>query len=107
MGMKVSACWYSDTWQVETKAINEDVIKIWKIDINKIVDKKDLDIGPERKTAKNTEPYTRIKLNNLHRYPTGNAVKNLKDKIVHMYKWFILDKEIDFIYNGFVKITFL
>jgi len=104
MGMKVSACWYSDTWQVETKAINEDVIKIWKIDINKIVDKKDLDIGPERKTAKNTEPYTRIKLNNLHRYPTGNAVKNLKDKIVHMYKWFILDKEIDFIYNG-IKLT--
>jgi len=29
MGMKVSACWYSDTWTVETKAIDEDVIKTW------------------------------------------------------------------------------
>ena len=100
MGMKVSACWYSDTWEVETKALHEDEIKTWKIDVNRIVDKEDLEIGPYTKVARNTEPYTKIRLKNVHRYPVGSAVKNLKERIALMYKWFIHDDEIDFFYNG-------
>ena len=79
------------------KGIARRRIKTWKIDVNRIVDKEDLEIGPYTKVARNTEPYTKIRLKNVHRYPVGSAVKNLKERIALMYKWFIHDDEIDFL----------
>ena len=99
MGMKVSACWYSDTWSVETKAIKEDAIKIWSIDVNKIIDTGNGDIGPKTLKAKNVEPYTKIVMSNPHKVPIGHSVKTLKQYIGSMYRFFIISKEINFEYN--------
>ena len=100
MGMKVSACWYSDRWTVETKPINEDVIKTWTIDVNKIIDTGDANIGPKTLKAKNVEPYTKILLSNPHKLPIGHSVKTLKKYIGSMYRFFIIKDEINFEYNG-------
>ena len=106
MGMKVSACWYSDTWTVTTKALHEDETKTWSININKIVDDNNLYIGPERKAAKGAEPFTKILMTNLHRYPKTASVTSVKDMIRLMYKFFIIDDEINFYYNG-EKLTYI
>jgi hypothetical protein len=100
MGMKVSACWYTDTWTVETKALDEDVIKIWSIDVNKIIDTGNVNIGPKNLKAKNVEPYTKITMSNPHKVPTGQSVKSLKGYIGSMYRFFIIKDEINFEYNG-------
>ena len=100
MGMKVSACWYSDSWTVETKAIDEDVIKTWSIDIEKIINTGNASIGPKILEAKNVEPYTKIVMSNPHKVPRGNSIANLKKYIASMYRFFIIKNEINFEYNG-------
>ena len=100
MGMKVSACWYSDTWKVETKAFNEDVAKTYDVDIQKIVKSGEVNIGPETQSAKNVTPYTRITLLKPHRYPRTSEVTNVRKYLEDMYRWFINDEEIDIFYNG-------
>ena len=100
MGMKVSACWYSDNWKVETKALNEDKAKTYKVDLQKIVKSGEVKIGPIIESAKGATPYTRVTLIKPHRYPRTIEVNSLKKYLQDMYRWFINDDEIDIFYNG-------
>jgi len=100
MGMKVSACWYSDNWKVETKALNEDKAKTYEVDIQKIVKSGEVRIGPKTESAKGATPFTRITLLNPHRYPRTSEVTNVRKYLEDMYRWFINDEEIDIFYNG-------
>ena len=50
MGMKVSACWFSDTWSVETKHFKEDLIKTYAVDVNKVAAGK-MNIGINKKAS--------------------------------------------------------
>ena len=100
MGMKVSACWYSDTWQVETKALNEDVAKTYVVDVQKIVKSGEVTIGPKTESAKGATPFTRITLIRPHRYPRTTEVTKVRKYLQDMYRWFINDDEIDIFYNG-------
>ena len=52
MGMKVSACWYSDNWKVETKAFNENVAKTYEVDIQKIVKSGEVKLDRRQKMLK-------------------------------------------------------
>tara|TARA_S200000501_G_scaffold248935_1_gene233195 strand:- start:4262 stop:5842 length:1581 start_codon:yes stop_codon:yes gene_type:complete len=100
MGMKVSACWYSDNWKVETKAFNENVAKTYEVDIQKIVKSGEVKIGPKTEDAKGATPFTRITLIKPHRYPRTSEVTNVRKYLEDMYRWFINDNEIDIFYNG-------
>jgi len=105
MGMKVSACWYSDKWKVETKALDEDIAKTYTVDIQKIVSTGVVNIGPKIRSAKKTTPFTHVILSSLHRYPRTNEVTMLRRYLEDMYRWFIEDGEIDIYYNG-TKLNF-
>ena len=97
--MKVSACWYSDNWKVETKAFNENVAKTYEVDIQKIVKSGEVKIGPKTEDAKGATPFTRITLIKPHRYPRTSEVTNVRKYLEDMYRWFINDNEIDIFYN--------
>jgi len=101
MGMKVSACWFSDQWKVETKYIDEDEIKTFDIDVNKILESGDLTIGP--KTQKSSDqPFTQITILNPFedKLPHASGVTAIKDHLSDIYRWFINDNQIDIFYNG-------
>ena len=62
MGMKSAACWFSNKWQVRTKAINEDVERTVTFDISKIVEDKIQELEIETKSANPKSHYTLITL---------------------------------------------
>ena len=100
MGMKVSACWYADTWSVETKALYEDVAKTYSVDIQNIVRTGMVNIGPKTVFATGATPYTHIKLSKPHRHPKTTEVTLIRKYLTDMYRWFINDGVIDIYYNG-------
>ena len=96
MGMKAGAFFATDHWIVETKAIGEDYKKIFDINLDKIINKKNTDIGP-KKTPSKDRPGTTITLKDarpLHH----TQVKKLKDTVGMMYRSLIKknDIQIDF-----------
>jgi len=100
MGMKVSACWFSDTWTVESKNINEKVSKLWTVNVPEIAANPSTDIGPVKKS--NTgKSFTRIELKNCRSQtiPRTTATTQLKNHIADIYRWFILDDKVNFYYN--------
>ena len=80
MGMKVSACWFSDEWKVETKHIDEDEIKTFSVDVNKILATNNLSIGPEVSKSKE-EPFTKVIILNPFedKVPHASGVTSVKE----------------------------
>ena len=101
MGMKVSACWFGDRWSVKTKNINEDFTKQYEIDVNKILETKDASIGPIKKQS-SSKPFTEIKIYQpfQDKIPQASQVKMVKEHISEIYRWFLIEDEIDIFYNG-------
>ena len=101
MGMKVSACWFSDHWKVETKYIDEDEIKTFDVDVNKILETGDLSIGPKTKKS-SEEPFTQITILNPFedKLPHASGVSAIKEYLADIYRWFINEDQIDILYNG-------
>lgn len=101
MGMKVSACWFSDEWKVETKHIDEDEVKTFSVDVNKILATNNLSIGPEVSKSKE-EPFTQVTISNPFedKVPHASGVSAIKEYLADIYRWFINDDQIDIFYNG-------
>jgi hypothetical protein len=100
MGMKVSACWFSDNWEVETKNINENLVKKFTVDVNKILKTGESSIGPTVQ-KRDCEPYTEIIIKKPFkgRITSANS-RNIKDYLSDIYRWFLFDGVIDILYNG-------
>lgn len=101
MGMKVSACWFSDTWKVETKHIDEDEQKTFSVDVNKILATNDLSIGPKI-TKSQAMPFTKITIIDpfKEQVPHAGGVTAIKDYLADIYRWFINEDQIEILYNG-------
>ena len=101
LGMKVSACWFSDEWKVETKHIDEDEIKTFSVDVNKILATNNLSIGPEVSKSKE-EPFTKVIILNPFedKVPHASGVTSVKEYLADIYRWFINEDQIDIFYNG-------
>lgn len=99
MGMKVSACWFSDNWSVQTKHFNEDVIKTFTVDVEKVAKGK-MNIGPKTKKASGNS-FTIITLKNCHKrtIPHTTEISILKRHISDIYRFFLKDQIIDIYYN--------
>jgi hypothetical protein len=100
MGMKISACWFSDTWTVESKNINETESKLWTVNVPEISVNPGMDIGPEKK-PNSGRSFTKIELTNCRSQciPRTGGVTQLKNHIADIYRWFILDDKVNFYYN--------
>ncbi len=99
MGMKVSACWFSDTWSVETKHFKEDLIKTYAVDVNKVAAGK-MNIGPKTKKASGRS-FTKISLKNCHpkAIPHTTEISILKRHLSDIYRFFLTDNILDIYYN--------
>jgi hypothetical protein len=99
MGMKAAACWFTDLWQVRTKALGEPFERILRFDINDIVSHKTETLLVEEVPADAAAHYTIITLEKLgNRFPQARTQKKLKDHITSIYRMFLRRDDIKLIW---------
>lgn len=100
MGMKAAACWFTDMWQVRTKALGEPVARIVRFDINSIVSDKTENLIVEEIAAAPSDHYTVITLENLgKKFPQARTQKKLKDHLASIYRMFLRRDDIELLWG--------
>ena len=64
IGMKSAAIWFTNTWKIETSALNSQEKLIANFDLNILLSKNESKIQVNRETEGNKEHYTRITIKN-------------------------------------------
>ena len=72
-GMKGAAYWFCDVWTVQTKAINENVIKTIKCDANKIIKDDDAQVNVIEQKTNMKGSFTQITLKNIDKHISSHA----------------------------------
>jgi hypothetical protein len=101
MGMKSAACWFSNKWQVKTKAINEDVKRTVVFDISKIVEDKIQELQIDTKSANHSSHYTLITLYEVEeKMPIKRGLGKVKRHLASIYRDFFRKDILDLYING-------
>ena len=64
VGMKTAAVWFSNTWVIETSALNSGEKLICKFDLNKLLESGETEISVSREEEKQKKHYTNIIIKN-------------------------------------------
>jgi hypothetical protein len=102
IGMKSSACWYSNYFTVRTRALGEPSARIVIFDIKKIIKDEiySLDIQKELISSPKTHG-TRIILSQLNQpIPTAGSASRLRSYLRSMYRDFLKTGELILTING-------
>ena len=100
MGMKVSSFWFTKTWEVVTKPINETYQKTFKVNLPNILKNGKTEDSSIKSDA---EPFTRITLKDVYigRLPKETRkLSNIEKYLFEMYRFMILEKSITIRFNG-------
>lgn len=89
VGMKSAACWFSDYWQVTTKALGEDYEKVVCFDLRKIFEEKLEELDVLTTGAETLHHYTVIELYGVKKIPRGKGIWKVKDHLKSIYRDFI------------------
>ena len=100
MGMKTAACWFSNIWSVNSKALNEDFATESKFDIEKITKEKNEKLFYTKSKMNKNIHYTIVTLKDLNHAPKGRSIERIKNHLASMYRSFIDKNEIEIRYNG-------
>lgn len=101
MGMKSASCWFSNKWQVKTKAINESVERTVVFDISKIVEDKIQELQINTKTVNSNYHYTVITLYEVEeKMPVRRGLGKVKRHLASIYRDFIRKNILDLYING-------
>lgn len=101
MGMKAAACWFTDRWQVRTKALGESFERIVRFDIDDIVSHKTETLLVEEVPVATSAHYTVITLEQLGpRFPSARTQKKLKDHLTSIYRMFLRRNDIELIWDA-------
>src|SRR5690554_6460417 len=101
MGMKSAACWFSNKWQVKTKAINENVERTVVFDISKIVEDKIQELQIDTKTVNIDSHYTLITLYGVEeKMPVRRGLGKVKRHLASIYRDFFRKDILDLYING-------
>ncbi len=101
MGMKSAACWFSNKWQVRTKAINENIERTVTFDISKIVEDKIQELEIETKSANPKSHYTLITLFGIEeKMPVRRGLGKVKRHLASIYREFFRKDVLDLYING-------
>jgi len=91
MGMKSAACWFSDEWNVRTKALGETIEKTVHFNMTKIFEKKIEDLEVITKASDKKHHYTIIELNNVSKIPRRRGLGKVKEHLKSIYREFFRD----------------
>ena len=95
MGMKTSCTWFSNTWEVTTKAVNDSIERTIKFDIPKICDEGRLALNISRKYDLPEDiHYTIVKISNPFRFPKGQTITKVKRHLSSIFREFIRNKTL-------------
>ena len=105
IGMKSSACWYSNYFTIRTRALHEPFIRNVIFDIPKIIKENIEKLEVEEESESNPKVHgTRIILRNLNQpVPTAGAASRLRSYLRSMYRDFIKSGELVLTINGEVQ----
>lgn len=94
MGMKSAACWFSDEWNVRTKALGETFEKTVHFNMTTIFEKKIEELDVETKSCDVDRHYTVIELNNVTKMPRRRGLGKVKEHLKSIYREFLREGEL-------------
>ena len=101
MGLKMAACWFGSRWKIVTKRLGESIEYDAQVDVNRLeIDKPDAIVVKPRMGLDESEHYTRIEIEDLHRTFRGRALSSIRENIASMYRRDIDSGEITIRWNG-------
>ena len=100
MGMKSAACWFAQTWNVRTKALNESVERSIFFDIDHIVENKIESLDTAVRDVDAAAHYTVVSLRGLHHLPHGRTIGKIRDHLASIYRVFLRDGRLQLSLNG-------
>lgn len=100
MGMKTAACWFTHTWTVRSKAIDETVERTIRFNLSDILTEKLEALPVMEVTALAEEHYTVLRLENLgKKFPVKRTQKKLRDHLASIYRCYLRTGEIELYFD--------
>lgn len=105
IGMKSSACWYSNYFTVRTRALGEPIVRTVIFDIPKIIKDEIYNLNIEKELIENPKAHgTRIIMSKLNQpVPIAGAASRLRSYLRSMYRDFLRTGELVLTINGEVQ----
>ena len=102
IGMKSSACWYSNFFTIRTRALGEPKIRTVVFDIPKIIQENVNELNIELEDAPHAKVHgTRIIMRQLHQpIPQAGAASRVRSYLKSMYRDFLRTGELILTING-------
>jgi hypothetical protein len=100
MGMKSASCWFTNTWAVRTKSLDDEYEYEVKFDIANIVKNQIEEVQITKKKVRADAHYTVIELNNVNDCPVKKSLAKIKRHLTGMYRQFIRRGELKLMLNG-------
>jgi hypothetical protein len=100
MGMKSAACWCAHGWSVRTKPIDSKSEYIVRFDIDSIVSAGIEELEVLESPADERAHYTEIRLEGLHKTPTGRTLGKIKEHLADIYRDFCRRGELVLTFDG-------
>lgn len=105
MGMKSAACWFAKKWSVRTKALGEEVERVVRFDIDKIVEDRIEELAIFEVPSQPQRHYTVLELTDLCHVPKKRTVGKIKEHLASIYRTFLRDKTLALVF-GRDELTF-
>jgi hypothetical protein len=87
MGMKTSACWFGDQWEIKTKKLGETKEITVSIDVNKIASG-EAKLAPKLIDTGDPEThYTELTIRELHKKLPSRTLSKISRFLSSMYRW--------------------
>lgn len=105
IGMKSSACWYSNYFTIRTRALGEPIIRTVIFDIPKIIKDEIYNLDIQKELIENPKAHgTRIVMSKLNQpVPIAGAASRLRSYLRSMYRDFLRTGELILTINGEVQ----
>jgi len=100
MGMKSASCWFAPVWEVRTSAIDEDVERRIRFDIDRIIEDRLEELEIDTVPIDPSEHFTIITLRDVYQVPQGRTLGKIRDHLTDIYRCFLRDGVLEFSVPG-------
>ena len=102
IGMKSSACWYSNYFTIKTQALGDSVSRTVIFDIKEIIKNQTYELDVIKESVRSQQAHgTRIVMRDLHQpIPMAGAASRVRSYLKSMYRDFLIHQEVEISING-------